>query len=88
MARRLKGSNVTVNSSHPGVVATEISRGFNDSTFWSSVFPAMVRFTGVYLIHVIKYELIVKNCVLLSFYSHQSDYSWEVYILQSGVFAG
>ena len=47
MAKRLKGSNVSVNSSHPGVVATEISRGFNDSTFWSSVFPAIVKLTGM-----------------------------------------
>ena len=65
MARRLKGSNVTVNSSHPGVVATEISRGFNDSTFWSSVFPAMVRLTGVYLILMTMYEFIVNNYALL-----------------------
>ena len=39
---------------------------------------------------VTKKDLVTCFCFLFSCYSHQSisDYSWEVYIVHSGVFAG
>lgn len=38
LARRFKDTNVSINSSHPGIVDTEINRNFQDSFFWSVIF--------------------------------------------------
>lgn len=38
LTRRLAGTNITINSSHPGIVETEINRGFQDSFFWNVIF--------------------------------------------------
>lgn len=34
LAKRLQGTNVTVNSLHPGVIRTELSRHFTDTFGW------------------------------------------------------
>lgn len=47
MARRLEHSNVTINCSDPGIVATEIDRSFQDSFFWSKFFPGVTKICGV-----------------------------------------
>lgn len=46
MARRLKDSNISVNSCHPGIVDTEISRNFEDSFLWKVVFWKGAKLLG------------------------------------------
>ena len=46
MTRRLKGTNISVNSCHPGVVETEITRNFEDSFFWRVIFFKGTKLIG------------------------------------------
>ncbi|KAL4232903.1 hypothetical protein ACF0H5_007590 [Mactra antiquata] len=46
LVRRLKNTNVTINSSHPGIVETEINRNFEDSFFWNTIFFGGTKLIG------------------------------------------
>ncbi|XP_062500935.1 retinol dehydrogenase 12-like [Corticium candelabrum] len=46
LQRRIAGCGVTISSLHPGAVDTEISRNFQDSTFWKTV-TNVVKSVGV-----------------------------------------
>ena len=49
LAKRLEGTNVTVNALHPGVVRTELGRHFSDSYGWKAtafqfIFPCKILY--------------------------------------------
>ncbi len=44
LAKRLQGTNVTVNSLHPGVIRTELGRHFTDTFGWSVHLVKIVLF--------------------------------------------
>lgn len=46
MTRRLKGTNICINCSHPGTVATEMPRNFQDMLFWRTIYPTAAKIFG------------------------------------------